>query len=223
MIILLHLLVIFLNPSYEDHLLIETAGEETSLGDSVKEEGTAIPKAGEDYKDGFSKKVEINLGKDWKGLKVPVQMPEALSSKALFKVRPSDGLILDLAKPSKTQWEKAQIEWKGQTVPLKINVGVFTFRLNPRLGIFLGAKTGAGALKPKSTTGRNDYQDLPAHETPPKPWNLERDCKNYDSEPNKELFKWCVDEMRAEYWRKVEKEKKEKKENDYQDPWTFTL
>ena len=86
--------------------------------------------------------MEVNLGKDWKGLKVPVQMPKALSSKALFKVRPSDGLILDLVKPSKTQWEKAQIEWNGQTVPLKINVGVFTFRLSPNLGIFLGANTG---------------------------------------------------------------------------------
>ena len=69
-------------------------------------------------------------------------MPEALSSKALIKVNPSDGLILDLVNPSKTQWEKAQIEWNGQTVPLKINVGVFTFRINPNLGIFLGANTG---------------------------------------------------------------------------------
>ena len=86
--------------------------------------------------------MEINLGKDWKGLKVPVQMPEALSSKALIKVNPSDGLILDLVNPSKTQWEKSQIEWNGETVPLKINVGVFTFRLIPNQGIFLGANTG---------------------------------------------------------------------------------
>merc|ERR1712179_120542 len=172
-----------------------------------------------DYKTGISKLVEINLGKDWKGLKVLVQMPEALSSKASFKVNPNDGLILDLVNPSKTQWEKAQIEWNGQTVPLKINVGVFTFRLSSSLGIFLGANAGTGVNPlPERAPGRNDYQGVNP-DAPPKPWNLERDCQNYHREPNKELFKWCVDESRAEYWRKV------KKENDYQgvNRRTFTL
>ena len=69
------------------------------------------------------------------------------------------------------------------------------------------------------TTGRNDYQGVNPG-APPKPWNLQRDCQgNWRGTTNQEFLEFCVEESRAEYWRKV------KKENDYQgvNPGTFTL
>ena len=79
---------------------------------------------------------------DWKGLKIPVQMPHSMHSQANFSSSPSAGLTLDLKNPLKTRWENSQIELDGQRVPIKINAGVFTYRTNPNQGIFLEARKG---------------------------------------------------------------------------------
>merc|ERR1712179_569460 len=42
---------------------------------------------------------------DWKGLKVPVQMPDSMHSQAKFTSNPSAGLILDVKNPSNTNWQ----------------------------------------------------------------------------------------------------------------------
>ena len=84
---------------------------------------------------------------DWKGLKIPIQMPHSMHSQANFSSSPSAGLTLDLKNPSKTQWENSQIVLNGQRVPIKINAGVFTYQIKTELGaIFLGASGGPDSI-----------------------------------------------------------------------------
>ena len=131
--VLLLLLSLFSTFTFSKHFLVD-----------VDENGADYKSVDDEVEDVW--KWSGNGGKSlmwgWDGISVPVHIPEALSGKTKITVSDSEGLILDLVNPSKTQWQEGSIEMDGEVVPLKINGGVLNFKLMRDKGVFLSEGEG---------------------------------------------------------------------------------